>query len=105
LDVVLNLDDSQRAGQDTMEDNWLLQFLQRRGKRIIFFGDETWLRLYTYLIKRADGTSSLFAWDTVEVDQNVTRHVEPELNNEDWDVMILHYLGVDHVGHTYGPKR
>ena len=33
------------------------------------------------------------------VDDNVTRHVMPELENEDWDVMILHYLGLDHAGH------
>ena len=32
--------------------------------------------------------------DTVEVDNNVTRHLKPELENNDWDVMILHYLGI-----------
>ena len=43
--------------------------------------------------------------DTVEVDANVTRHAELELARDDWDVMILHYLGMDHIGHVYGPKR
>lgn len=24
---------------------------------------------------------------------------------ESWDVLIAHFLGVDHVGHTYGPSH
>ncbi|KAF9274682.1 major facilitator super transporter protein [Mortierella alpina] len=42
--------------------------------------------------------------DTVEVDNNVTRHVAPELARDDWDGLIFHYLGLDHVGHSGGPK-
>ena len=26
------------------------------------------------------------------------------MNNSDWDAMILHYLGVDHIGHMSGPR-
>lgn len=26
-----------------------------------------------------------------------------ELRAHDWDLMIAHYLGVDHCGHSYGP--
>jgi len=33
----------------------------------------------------------------------VTRHLDFELKQTDWDVMILHYLGLDHVGHIEGP--
>jgi ethanolaminephosphotransferase len=35
----------------------------------------------------------------------VTRHVPGELLNRDWDAMILHYLGLDHIGHKAGPRR
>ena len=38
------------------------------------------------------------------MDNNVTRHVAPELAKEDWDGLIFHYLGLDHVGHSGGPK-
>lgn len=38
------------------------------------------------------------------MDNNVTRHVEPELEKDDWDGLIFHYLGLDHVGHSGGPK-
>lgn len=35
----------------------------------------------------------------------MTRHVPHELENADWNVMILHYLGLDHIGHKAGPRR
>jgi ethanolamine phosphate transferase 2 subunit G len=38
------------------------------------------------------------------VDRNVTRHVDVELQRNDWDVLILHYLGLDHIGHLAGPR-
>lgn len=41
---------------------------------------------------------------THQVDNNVTRHIASELQNEDWDVLILHYLGLDHIGHIAGPS-
>ncbi|GFY90791.1 alkaline-phosphatase-like family protein [Actinidia rufa] len=40
--------------------------------------------------------------DTVEVDYNVTRNLGDELNRTDWSLLILHYLGLDHVGHIGG---
>ncbi|KAK7832560.1 gpi ethanolamine phosphate transferase 2 [Quercus suber] len=40
--------------------------------------------------------------DTVQVDQNVSRHLGDELSRDDWDLMVLHYLGLDHVGHIGG---
>jgi len=33
----------------------------------------------------------------------VTRHIQDELRYNDWTVMILHYLGLDHIGHVEGP--
>ena len=37
------------------------------------------------------------------MDVNVTRNVRAELLRHDWDVMILHYCGLDHIGHLLGP--
>ena len=44
------------------------------------------------------------AQDFTEVDNNVTRNIEPELARQDWNGMILHYLGLDHIGHKTGPR-
>lgn len=30
--------------------------------------------------------------------------MQPELAKNDWDALIFHYLGLDHVGHSGGPK-
>jgi len=34
----------------------------------------------------------------------VTRHLPEELDRDDWDAMIMHYLGLDHIGHKTGPR-
>lgn len=34
----------------------------------------------------------------------MTRHLQDELSASDWDVSILHYLGLDHIGHLRGPS-
>lgn len=40
----------------------------------------------------------------MQVDFNVSRHLTKELETDAvWDVMILHYLGLDHIGHLAGP--
>ena len=41
----------------------------------------------------------------VEADSNVTRHIEPEMARRDWDVLILHYLGLGRVGRLADPHR
>lgn len=39
----------------------------------------------------------------MQVDNNVTRNLDIELEKDDWSVMVLHYLGLDHIGHISGP--
>lgn len=40
---------------------------------------------------------------SMQVDNNVTRHLDSTLKRDDWDILILHYLGLDHIGHISGP--
>ncbi|KAJ2725267.1 major facilitator super transporter protein [Coemansia sp. Benny D115] len=103
LDAVLNIAEADTSSSLKFQDNLLWQ-LKNKGKRINMFGDDTWLRLFPDMFERTDGTSSFFVTDTVEVDNNVTRHVRPELERDDWDVTIFHYLGLDHIGHLAGPN-
>ncbi|OCU00428.1 hypothetical protein XELAEV_18006205mg [Xenopus laevis] len=37
------------------------------------------------------------------VDNYVTKHLDDILKRNDWDMLILHYLGLDHIGHLTGP--
>ncbi|KAJ1657428.1 major facilitator super transporter protein [Dispira simplex] len=104
LDAVLNIAENDPTASLASQDNWLWQFQHRRGKRLVLYGDDTWLRLFPDTFVRHDGTSSFYVSDIVEVDHNVTRHLVEEMNSSNWDVMILHYLGLDHVGHLDGPR-
>ncbi|XP_077213618.1 alkaline-phosphatase-like family protein isoform X2 [Tasmannia lanceolata] len=96
LDVAFNFNT-----QALLDDNLIGQF-HSIGWKMVMLGDETWIKLFPRLFTRHDGVSSFYVKDTVQVDQNVTRHLDVELTSNDWDLLILHYLGLDHVGHIGG---
>ncbi|KFM61990.1 GPI ethanolamine phosphate transferase 2, partial [Stegodyphus mimosarum] len=98
MDVLINFNASK-----VYDDNFLLQATLHNLKAV-FYGDDTWLKLFPGLFIRSEGIHSFFVSDFTEVDTNVTRHLTDELSKEDWNVMILHYLGVDHIGHAFGPN-
>ncbi|VDN12427.1 unnamed protein product [Dibothriocephalus latus] len=40
----------------------------------------------------------------LNVDSNVTRHLDARIPAvKEWDAMVLHFLGLDHIGHIEGP--
>jgi ethanolaminephosphotransferase len=81
-----------------IEDNIIKQ-MRSKNKSIVFYGDDTWLKLFSSdHFLRYEGVSSFVASDYDQVDENVTRNLMHELKQNDWDLMILHYLGLDHVG-------
>lgn len=91
------------------EDNWILQ-LHRANKSIAFMGDDTWTALFTKYINPDLNYpyDSLNVWDLHTVDNGVIDHLFPlldPLNSSAWDVLIGHFLGVDHAGHRYGPDH
>ncbi|XP_051929477.1 GPI ethanolamine phosphate transferase 2 [Hippocampus zosterae] len=96
IDMVTNLN-----SPALLEDNLIWQ-AKTAGKKMIFYGDETWVRLFPKHFIEYDGTIS-FVSDYTEVDNNVTRHLDSTLKRDDWDILILHYLGLDHIGHISGP--
>ncbi|XP_055445324.1 GPI ethanolamine phosphate transferase 2 isoform X6 [Bubalus kerabau] len=98
IDVVRNLN-----SPTLLEDNVITR-AKAAGKRIIFYGDETWVKLFPKHFVEYDGTTSFFVSDYTEVDNNVTRHLDKVLKRQDWDMLILHYLGLDHIGHISGPS-
>ncbi|XP_073541015.1 GPI ethanolamine phosphate transferase 2 isoform X2 [Phyllobates terribilis] len=97
IDIVMNLN-----SPELLEDNLIWQAKQA-GKRIVFYGDDTWIKLFPKHFVEFDGTTSFFVSDFTEVDDNVTRHLDDVLKRNDWEMLILHYLGLDHIGHLTGP--
>lgn len=123
LDVILNFAESDTTSSLATQDTWLAQMKAKGAGKMVMYGDDTWLKLFPETFDRADGTSSFFVsvssiervysyksaemrrQDFTEVDNNVTRHIPEELERDDWNTMILHFLGLDHIGHKAGPKR
>ena len=99
LDVINNF-----ASSALNEDNILSILQKEHNKKIVFYGDNTWLKLFPGHFHRFEGTTSFFTKDFFEVDDNVTRHIDGEFSGDrnDWDLLILHYLGLDHIGHQLG---
>ncbi|ETN40496.1 uncharacterized protein HMPREF1541_04773 [Cyphellophora europaea CBS 101466] len=103
VDLVLNFAESDTTSTLATQDSWLAQLRAKGTGNLLMYGDDTWLRLFPGFFDRADGTTSFFVSDFTEVDNNVTRHVDTELKNDDWTAMTFHYLGLDHIGHKTGP--
>lgn len=106
MDILSNLNEgsSGQNSQLAQVDSWMYHFRYTLNKTMHMYGDDTWMRLFPGYFDQSDGVTSFFVQDTVEVDKNVTRHLESQLShNHKWNTLILHYLGVDHIGHLEGP--
>lgn len=90
------------ASTEINEDNVIDQ-LRSKGKKAVFMGDDTWIGLYPHRFERQYPFPSFNVWDLDTVDTGIKKHLQPELKKNDWDLLIAHFLGVDHCGHRYGP--
>ncbi|WAO91006.1 GPI ethanolamine phosphate transferase 2 [Fusarium falciforme] len=104
VDLILNFDEADTSSTLASQDTWVAQIKAREMGKALMYGDDTWLKLFPNTFDREDGTTSFFVADFTEVDNNVTRNIAGELENNDWGLMVLHYLGLDHIGHKAGPR-
>lgn len=72
-------------------------------------GDDTWMSLFPNDFQTAYPFPSFDVWDLHTVDDGVVQHLFPKLSqsaqDRDWDILVGHFLGVDHAGHRYGPEH
>ena len=95
------------AGTAIDEDN-LIDQLSSAGRRIAFMGDDTWTKLFPtqFSENMTFPYESFNVWDLDTLDNGVLTHLYPLVEKKDeWDVLIAHFLGVDHAGHRYGPNH
>jgi len=95
------------AADSITEDN-LIKKIVDNGKRIKFMGDDTWMNLFgDYLDEKSIPCDSLNVWDLYSVDNKIKENLFPSLKQKekDWDVLVAHFLGVDHCGHRYNPSN
>lgn len=96
-------------GDTVTEDNLLSQMFYNN-KSVAFMGDDTWMAMFSPFLNPnlTYPYDSLNVWDLHTVDNGVIDHIFPLLEKEkqkEWDVLIGHFLGVDHCGHRYGPDH
>ncbi|XP_019804494.2 GPI ethanolamine phosphate transferase 3 isoform X4 [Tursiops truncatus] len=86
------------------EDN-LVKQLTSTGRRVVFMGDETWNDLFPGAFSQAFFFPSFDVRDLHTVDNGILEHLYPIMDSGEWDVLITHFLGVDHCGHKHGPHH
>lgn len=98
--------DSGAASEGFSKSNWV-ETAYLSGLKLVFYGDNTWTRLFGERpFLRHLGIQTFFVYDIVATDLAISDRMNFELNQNDWNIMILHYAGVDHIGHVqgaYGP--
>lgn len=106
VDMFMNLADDETLHSVSVQDSWLARLkASRPDEKMLFYGENTWLQLYPDVFDRMEGVHAFYVPDFTLVDDNVTRHVAPELRSQDWSTLVLHFPGLDHVGHVGGPER
>ena len=89
---------------EILEDSLIYQS-HSNNRTVTFMGDDTWLGLYPSMLTKVFDFPSLNVKDIHTVDNGVIEHLFPELRQRDADMIVGHFLGVDHIGHTYGPSH
>lgn len=89
------------ASSEIKEDN-LIDILNQENRSAVFMGDNTWSKLYPNRFLRSYPFDSFNVWDLDTVDNGIKQNLFLELKNKDWNLLVAHFLGVDHCGHRYG---
>lgn len=101
IDVILNF------GNQVLKGDSLIHRMKRLDRKVVFYGDNTWTNLFPEMFYRSyPNSDSFYVQDFYEGDRNITNGIlglELERNHKDWDHLIAHYLGLDHIGHVEGP--
>ncbi|CAN4119159.1 unnamed protein product [Withania somnifera] len=80
-----------------IEDNLIYQ-MAKNG----MMGDDTWVQLFPQHFNVSHPFPSFNVKDLDTVDNGCIVHLFPYLCKEDWDVLIAHFVGVNHAGHIFG---
>ncbi|KAJ3128944.1 mannose-ethanolamine phosphotransferase gpi13 [Nowakowskiella sp. JEL0407] len=95
------------GGAVITEDNLLYQ-LSYLNRRIVFMGDDTWDAVFPNALNESYPFPSLDVFDLHTVDNGVLEYLLPSIRDPDvkrWDLLIAHFLGVDHCGHRWNPDN
>lgn len=80
---------------------------EKEGNYMVALGDDTWASLFPRDVFHTTHMFDSFnTWDLNTVDDGILSHLWsffPQENRNDvpWRLLIAHFLGVDHIGHTH----
>lgn len=75
-----------------VEDNLIHQMVQN-GKRVVMMGDDTWVQLFPDQFVSSYPFPSFNVKDLHTVDNGCITNLLPSLYEDNWDVLIAHFLG------------
>ncbi|KAF2367311.1 Type I phosphodiesterase/nucleotide pyrophosphatase/phosphate transferase [Trinorchestia longiramus] len=99
------IDLAQNFDSASIDEDNLVQQLELQGRRITVLGDDTWQSLFPTRFARNFLFPSFNVRDLDSVDSGILQHLDAQLADPQCDVIIAHFLGVDHAGHRYGPDH
>ncbi|KAH8582021.1 phosphatidylinositol glycan class O, partial [Cryptosporidium sp. chipmunk genotype I] len=96
--------------KNNTESSTILKNLYLQNKKSAVIGDDTWSLLYDQLIHYNYKYESLDIRDFDNLDEFVKEKSNMFLNHtnpyykkyNDWKFMVMHFIGVDHIGHYIG---
>lgn len=98
IDVVLNL------GSSELRMDSLLHQIYNNGGKMVYCGDTTWPKMFPEMFaRRFENQDSFFVNDFDDGDKNITKKLSVELERNDWELLVVYFLGLDHIGHVEGP--
>jgi phosphatidylinositol glycan class O len=97
IDIALNINSS-----SVKEDNLILQF-QKLQKPMEVYGDDTWKLLFPTEFSEYAMFDSFNTRDLSTVDEGILKKLGDfsSIKEGNWSLFVTHFLGVDHIGHTY----
>lgn len=87
---------SNEVNEDSLIKQWKIA-----KKRLVMLGDDTWEALFPQQFDISFPFDSFNTRDIDTVDYGILNNLWNTFHNDKWDVLIAHFLGVDHIGHTY----
>ncbi|KAL0234057.1 hypothetical protein PCE1_001095 [Barthelona sp. PCE] len=90
-------------GNEAALSDSVISSMHRNGKKKILRGDYTWLNLFPDEFDEVHSSYGSDISDFYEIDNITLKNLDTDLIRDDWDFMVIHLLGFDHVSHYYEP--
>mgnify|MGYP001214737887 CR=1 FL=1 len=113
------IDIGNNLGASSISEDSIMVQLQRAGRKVClntrygsrcltgeqtaFMGDDTWMSVFPESFNKSFPFDSFNVEDLHTVDEGVIENLFPSMGQ--FDFIVGHFLGVDHVGHRVGPDH